>query len=171
MFLDYDGDYCYVQNGTVFPAGEVLGQWNLVDSCGGCTGIHYSLEEDTSSTSSDAGTSSWSNALGEKVSAGIKFLGNILAPKISGAVSNLMQPAYSYTVTEKHTCEASCGNGTEANWYLYQWVVNAQEYYKADTSPFNINACQYQCNTEEAPPKCPPGYCADFSCQTCTSTN
>ena len=54
---------------------------------------------------------------------------------------------------------------------MYQWEMNAQEYQGADVSPFKIYGCEWICNTEPNPPKCPPGYCVDFACQTCKPYN
>eukprot|EP01084_Bolivina_argentea_P153302 267307_1 len=167
MFKDYHGESCKILNRTVFPTGEVLGNWKEVENCLGCTGLEYSITEGTTSQSKQATTSPWIKALGDVVSAGIKFLGIPLSTEISSAISDKVSPSYTYT--SSHTCSAKCGNGTEAHWYMYQWVMNAQEYIGVDTKPFDIKACQFICNTEATPPKCPPGYCADFTCQTCVS--
>mmetsp|Transcript_72057 Transcript_72057/g.64741 ORF Transcript_72057/g.64741 Transcript_72057/m.64741 type:complete len:410 (-) Transcript_72057:166-1395(-) len=169
MFLGSGGEYCDIQNRTVFPNSEVIGTWEQQWNCDGCTGGKYAITEGTTAQSPQAGKPSWVTALGDVVSAGITFLGGKLASDISGAISDLAEP--SYTHTETMTCEAQCGNGTAADWHIYQWVMSTDEYVDMDPSSFNINACQYICNSEAIPPKCPPGYCADFACQTCTSYN
>ena len=139
-----------------------------VQSCSGCKSLVETIEEGTTSSSSESTTSSWSISLSDTVKEGVIFESDELTTSVSTSISNTCEQAYSQH--ESKSCQATCGNGTtQANLYMYQWQMNAQEYIGADTSPFDILVCQWVCNTESSPPKCPPGYCADPACQKCKS--
>ena len=164
LFRDFDGQFCGIHNGTVFPSG-VVGSWQLVDSCSGCPSISESIQQGQTSTSSESTTTEWSESLAYTVKEGIIFESDELTTTVSTSVSNTVSSSYSQSVSK--TCSATCGNNTKADWKIWQWQMNAQEYQGADTSPFTIYACYYECNTEINAPRCPPNYCADFACQTC----
>eukprot|EP01084_Bolivina_argentea_P137537 242247_1 len=159
------GNYCGMYKGGVFGSNPVVGSWIQVGSCLGCPYLTESITEGTTSSSKEATTTSWTMSLSDKVSEGIIFEKEELTYEVSSTVSNEVESSYSYT--ETHTCSAKCGNGTEAYWFMYQWQMNADEYQGVDTSTFKIEACNWVCNNQNEKPKCPPGYCKDFACQTC----
>jgi len=163
-YSSFDGEFCSIHKAPVFAPG-VSGSWTLVDACTGCPKLDESITMGTTASSKQATTTEWSQSLSETVKSGVIFESDELSVTTSTSVSDSVENAYSYSAS--HTCSASCGNGTRANWYMYQWQMKAQQYQQTEVSPFQIFSCVWVCNTVSKPPKCPPGYCKDFGCQSC----
>eukprot|EP00339_Tiarina_fusa_P015612 CAMPEP_0117003068 /NCGR_PEP_ID=MMETSP0472-20121206/4512_1 /TAXON_ID=693140 ORGANISM="Tiarina fusus, Strain LIS" /NCGR_SAMPLE_ID=MMETSP0472 /ASSEMBLY_ACC=CAM_ASM_000603 /LENGTH=215 /DNA_ID=CAMNT_0004703595 /DNA_START=718 /DNA_END=1366 /DNA_ORIENTATION=- len=115
--------------------------------------------------------SSWSTSLSDTVKEGIIFESDELTTTVSTSVSNTISSSYSQSATK--SCSASCTVGPNGEAFLWQWQMVTEEvnYQNPDDVmvPFTTFACNYICTNSTEAPKCPPGYCSDSSCQTCTT--
>uniref|UniRef100_A0A7S4ID01 CEL-III C-terminal domain-containing protein n=1 Tax=Vannella robusta TaxID=1487602 RepID=A0A7S4ID01_9EUKA len=151
----------------VVPTGE----WKQVESCEGNITCSYSLCYGVTSTTSAAATGAWSSSLSATIEAGIRFEQASLTTEVSASVSETISSAYSQVATK--SCEASCDIGPNGQAFLWQWQLLTGEvnYENADRvlEPFKTFACNYICTNSTQAPQCPPGYCSDSACQTCTT--
>merc|ERR1712062_749086 len=97
------------------------------------------------------------------MSSGIEFLDASLSIEVSTSIAERMMNAISttYEKTRKVTCDEDV---------LWEWTVSGKEStlsnLDARITVYGLNAPEWRCQKSE--PQCPPGYCADDLCQTCT---
>ena len=145
----------------------ISGSWIVGESCGGCEQVNPEVSWGVTSESSIATTSSWTVGLESSVEEGIDIGEDAKSTEtVSVSTTISMEIESSYSVSKSYTCGVTCGNGTKATWTVWQWRLDGSEYVAAEVSPFGVVSCYYVCNQGEEP-KCPPGFCIDYTCMKC----
>lgn len=162
---------CYFDTTNMIQFAVPSGAWKQVESCEGNITCSYELMYGVTSTTSQATTSTWSASLSDTIEEDLFFEKDSLTTTVSTSVSNTISSAYSQTASK--SCSASCTVYNGGTVFLWQWQVITEEVnYENPASvlePFTTFACNYLCTNSTEAPKCPPGYCADALCQTCTT--
>jgi len=146
---------------------NIEGQWRLVNSGSDVT---HQVATGVDSTVREATTRSWTKALKASISINIKIGTITFGGSVSTTVAHTMEQSMTNRMTT--TCTTQCkSTPTNPIIYLYQWEVVAQELceFGGPRCEVRVAACHYLCKTKAYPvPQCPPTYCVDAECDTCS---
>jgi hypothetical protein len=153
-----------------------VAEWFQAETCSGTSSCTYTLSEGVTSTTTDTTTTNWAASLSGTTSLGMTYKGfsvdGKLTPTISTQLTLMQQQAYTMTVTQN--CAASCATHANETVVMWQWVMTTNELnfdpklLPRIANPFQTLVCSYLCLEQGLLPACPPGYCSDETCQTCS---
>mmetsp|Transcript_37608 Transcript_37608/g.61826 ORF Transcript_37608/g.61826 Transcript_37608/m.61826 type:complete len:491 (-) Transcript_37608:91-1563(-) len=160
------GKYCWRAD-PQYTFDGVVGQWTKLQSCLGCAESQYRKLVGVTDVEENEITDTWEWSLTTTVSAGFEFKAVSASTEVSStignSVANRMLTSISKTVEEESTF--TCGKDV-----LYQWTLGAEQNNGISTKSFTVKGEDLACLDNPLEPKCPPGFCTDDDCQTCTQS-
>lgn len=174
--LDRNPPSCGVLSGTPVEFYNPVGFWENVESCDGTESCSFTISEGVTSSTTSSRSTTWQVSLSGTVKGGMTFkggdVGGSLTPSVSASINLMQSSTYGMSLTK--SCAASCKVPAGQIIILWQWQMTTTEInFNAQNLPlisdqFQTFVCNYLCLPQGVSPQCPPGYCSDSSCQTCT---
>lgn len=180
--LDRNAQPCGVLSGNPVEFYNPVGFWQNVESCDGTASCSFTISVGVTSSTTSSRSTSWQVGLSATVQGGLTFtgtsnvggnFGGSVTPSVSLTVNSMQSSTYA--VSANKGCTASCKVPAGQIITLWQWQMTTSEInFNTQNLPlisdqFQTFVCNYLCLPQGLYPQCPPGYCSDDNCQTCTA--
>eukprot|EP01083_Nonionella_stella_P060076 157095_1 len=164
----------YCQKGPVLTQrfSHIVGQWENCVICGGGCNTEINIKIGVTNHEESQLTDEWSNSLEVTASSSYSYGGFTGSVEVKNTISRALTESQisAWTKTTVKDVKVACVDSTDQK--LCQFVTNINEEDAWGNSlDFDIKSQSYWCLSDDGLiPKCPPGYCADDDCQTCSES-
>jgi len=148
----------------VYTFTDVIGKWEQLPSCTGCSSNAYKVAYGVTELESSTVTNEFSTSFKSELSAGFSIWGNKMSYKLTSTVGAKVASSMKSSISKTYS-ESTSMTCTKDR--LYQWSTEAKFHTAVLSKAFAVRADTYLCINGQVEPQCAPGFCADEQCQTC----